>query len=79
MSRHKERMDCFALLAMTLRGRNVPDRPSSWLRGAPRLYFAVQQTFREGDPSNGQWQFGWLVCIGAIGMQASEPAHAPEK
>jgi hypothetical protein len=39
----------------------------------------VQQTFREGDPSNGQWQFGWLVCIGAIGMQASEPAHAPEK
>jgi hypothetical protein len=79
MSRHKERMDCFALLAMTLRGRNVPDRPSSWLRGAPRLYFAVQQTFREGDPSTGQWQFGWLVCIGAIGMQASEPAHAPEK
>src|SRR6266581_1077991 len=27
-------------------------------------------------PANGQWQFGWLVCIGATGMQASEPAFA---
>ncbi|HVQ69091.1 MAG TPA: hypothetical protein VMT08_16490 [Bradyrhizobium sp.] len=28
------------------------------------------------DPSNGQWQFGRLVCNGASGMQASEGVHA---
>ena len=25
-------------------------------------------------PANGQWQFGSLLCIGATGMQASEPS-----
>jgi hypothetical protein len=72
-------VDCFATPAMTLRGTQRTGPPIQLAAGAPRLYFAVQQTFREGDPSNGQWQFSWLVCIGAIGMQASEPAHAPEK
>ncbi len=33
-----------------------------------------------GAPSNGQWQFGWLLCIGATGMQASGPrSRAPRK
>jgi hypothetical protein len=36
--------------------------------GEDRFYFAPQQSF--GAPANGQWQFGWLLCIGAAGMQA---------
>jgi len=49
MSRHKERMDCFASLAMTLRGRNVPDRPSSWLRG-PEVVFCGAANLSRGRP-----------------------------
>jgi hypothetical protein len=30
MSQHKERMDCFASLAMTWRGRGVLDAPRAW-------------------------------------------------
>ena len=47
MSRYKERMDCFAALAMTLRGRNVPDRPSCWLRD-PKAAFCSAARLREG-------------------------------
>ena len=68
-------MDCFAALAMTLRG---PQRTGSpiLLAAGPEVVFCGAAKLSRGDPSNGQWQFGWLVCIGPIGMQASEPALA---
>ena len=66
-------MDCYASLAMTLKGRSVLDRPSHGLANGA-LYFAVQQSFRKGTLLTGNGNSAGFSVLVQLAYKASERA-----
>src|SRR3954449_1822718 len=58
-------------------GPQRTESPILWA-GGRNVAFCGAAKLSQWHPSNGQWQFGWLVYIGASGMQASEPRARSE-
>ena len=80
-SRHKKRMDCFASLAMTLRGRNVPDRPSSTVAGGARgcILRCSRSLSRRRTLLTGNGNSAGLSVLVQLACKLRNPRHAPEK